>query len=189
MSAALTLYQIHDELQAWSNSLELAETDAERQEIEARIAGYLKAGREKVDSFNAYLAHLEAQVELAKAEVDRINAIRRRIERVQEQLEGYAIRTMEDLGIRRLEGNTSSLALRLKPGSVIIDKPEFIPDEYKEATLTLPATLLPKVAEALGVHVRAMVSVRKTDIAKALKAGEDVPGATLALGGNSLVRK
>lgn len=189
MSTALTLYEIHDELAAWSNTLELAETDQERAEIEARISEWLQAGRDKVDSFNAFLSSLEAQAELAKKEVDRINAIRRRIEGLQERLEGYALRTMEALGVRKLEGNTSSLALRLKPGSVIVENENLVPREFMEACIFFPAHYLESVLEVLPKDTRANLSIRKADIAKAIKAGEDVPGCTLSLGGNSLVRK
>ena len=187
--SALTLYQIHDELQAWSNSLELAETPEERAEIQQRISAWLQAGKDKVDSFNAYLAHLEAQSELAKAEVDRIDSIRRKIERVADELKEYAVSTMEALDVRKLEGNTSSLALRAKPVSVLIEQPKDVPLQYQDASVQFPAELLPAVMAVLPASQSAMLSMRKADIAKAIKAGIDVPGATLALGGNSLVRK
>lgn len=187
----LTLYQIHDELEAWSNSLDLAESDDERAEIQARISEYLQMGRAKVDRFSAFLAHLEAQADLCRAEEKRIAARRRAIERVQEHLERYAISTMEQLGIRKMEGSTSSLALRQRPASVRILDEAAIPDAYKHATVHCAAEHLPILLEALPVDAW---SVDTTDpdkdaIKRAIKSGVDVPGATLALGGNSLVRR
>ena len=185
--SALTLYEIHDELQAWSNSLELAATPEERAEIEQRISAWLQAGRDKVDSFNAYLSHLEAQTELAKKEVDRINAIRRKIERVQGELEDYAVRTMEVLGVRKLEGHTSSLALRAKPPSVLIDGA--VPFEFQRATIEIDADTYNTISDRLPPNSRVVWYAQRAEISKAIKAGRDVPGATLSIGQNGLVRK
>lgn len=187
----LTLYEIHDELEAWSNTLDLAETEEERAEIQARISEYLRLGHSKVDRFCAFLAHMEAQEDLCRVEEKRIASKRRTIERVRERLERYAISTMEALQVRQLEGDTSNLLLRQKPTSVRVLDEEAIPLCYKRAS-TFPAEYLSGVLAALPLSASgemSVLSIEKSEIAKAIKLGVDVPGATLAIGGNSLVRK
>lgn len=167
--ASLTLYQAEDDLKTWVDTLEAASTDEERREIAARIPDYLSACVEKRDRFCAFLSHLEAQSELCRAEEKRIAGRRHVFEALQERLESYAIRTMEDLGVKKLEGNTSVLRLHGKPPSVLITDTAEIPARF--------------IIEEI---------VRNPDkkaIKAAIDAGEDVPGATLSLGGNSLRRK
>lgn len=165
----LTLYQAEDDLKTWADTLDCAATEEERQEIAARIPDVLTAAIEKRDRFCAFLAHLEAQEELCKVEEDRIAARRRGFESLRKRLEEYAIHTMENLGVRKLEGNTSVLRLHGKPASVIIENPAEIPARF----------IVEKIVS----------DPDKRAIKAAIDAGEDVPGATLALGGNSLRRK
>lgn len=165
---SLTLYEAEDDLKTWADTLEVA-TDDERQEIAERVSEYLQVAQEKRDRFCAFLAHLEGQEELCKAEEERIAARRRRFSNMRERLEGYAISTMENLGVRKLEGKTATLSLRLKPPSVVILNPAEIPERFMVEKITR--------------------SEDRNAIKAAIKAGEDVPGATLAIGGNSLVRK
>lgn len=166
---SLTLYQAEDDLKTWVDTLEAASTDEERTEIAARIPDYLSAAVEKRDRFCAFLSHLEAQAELCRAEEKRIAERRRMFEALQERLESYAIRTMEDLGVKKLEGATSVLRLHGKPPSVLITDPAEIPARF----------IVEKIVR----------DPDKKAIKAAIDAGEDVPGATLSLGGNSLRRK
>ena len=163
------LYQTEDDLKTWVDTLETASTDQERDEIAARIPNYLNAAVEKRDRFCAFLAHLESQTELCRAEEKRIAERRRLFEALQERLEGYAIRVMEDLGVKKLEGATSVLRLHAKPASVVIENLAEIPARF----------IVEKIIR----------DPDKRAIKAAIDAGEDVPGATLAIGGNSLRRK
>lgn len=197
----LTLYEIEDELMAWANTLELADTDEQRDEIQQRVGTYLQAATEKRDRFAQFLAHLEQQEELAKLEEERLANRRRAIVRMREQLEAYAISVMEAIGVKKLQGNTSTLSLRLRPASVLIQDAAAIPPEYKRISLSvnseafaiflarLTATSLTEI-DAFGAIFRIEgETISKTDISRDLKAGVEVPGADLALGRNSLVRK
>lgn len=169
MPNSLTLYQAEDDLKTWVDTLEAASTDEERVEITTRLSDYLSAAVEKRDRFCAFLAHLESQVELCRAEEKRIAEHRRVFEALQERLENYAIRTMEDLGVKKLEGATSVLKLYGKPPSVLITDPAEIPARF----------IVEKIVR----------DPDKKAIKAAIDAGEDVPGATLSIGGNSLRRK
>lgn len=179
MTTALTLYEVHEELQAWSNSLELAETDEQRAEIRAHIWHYLQAGREKVDRFNQFLAHAESQIELAKLEEERIATWRRGVERTVERLEGYAVWTMEGLDVRKLPGETSTLSLRKKPDAVEITNAEIIPDTYKAIVVRLPAAEAQTILEFFPKAEVLRVDTPKAVLLKALQNGEQVEGAHL----------
>jgi hypothetical protein len=58
----LSLYNILDELTTWENTLELATTPEQEQEIQSRIREYLTAGRDKVDRYCQMLAHLDGEI-------------------------------------------------------------------------------------------------------------------------------
>lgn len=166
---SLTLYQAEDDLKTWVDTLEAASSEEERAEIAARIPDYLNTAVEKRDRFCAFLAHLEGQIELCNAEEERIYSRRRAFQALVDRLENYAIRVMEDLGVKKLEGATSVLRLHAKPASVIIENPAEIPAKF----------IVEKIVR----------DPDKRAIKAAIDAGEDVPGATLAIGGNSLRRK
>ena len=185
--APLALYEPHAELQAWADTLELAQTDAERAEIQARIAEYLQQGKHAVDQFNAGWAYLDSQIELAKAEIDRIIAIRRRLERLQAEMERGAIKTLEALGVKKLEGNTSFLRIQKKPDAVELVDMAAVPIEYKRAVVEMSAAEAETVKEFFpNAEVSHLVS--KAAVAADLKAGVQVPGVKL-VSGNSLRRK
>ena len=185
--APLALYEPHAELQAWADTLELATTDEERAEIAARIGEYLAQGKHAVDQFNAGWAFLDSQIELAKAEVDRINSIRRRLERLQGEMERSAIQTLEALGVKKLEGRTSFLRIQKKPDAVEITDAAAVPIEYKRAVVELSAAEAETIKEffpnAVVTHL-----VSKSAVSTDLKAGVEVPGARL-ISGNALRRK
>jgi hypothetical protein len=185
--SSLSLYEPFAELRAWADSYELAETDEERAEIAARIGAYLTQGKHAVDHFNAGDAFLASQIELCKAEVDRINSIKRRLERLQGEMERSAIKTLEALGVKKLEGNTSFLRIQKKPDAVEVFDAAAVPLEYKRATVDLSAaeaeTIKSFFPEAEVTH-----AVDRRAVGAAIKAGAEVPGAKLT-GGNSLRRK
>jgi Zn-dependent metalloprotease len=131
-----------------------------------------------VDQFNAGWAYLDSQVELAKAETDRINGIKRRLERLQAQMEQSAIKTLEALGVKKLEGNTSFLRIQKKPDGVEVTDAAAVPLEYKTATVTLPAAEAETIKQFFP-NADVTFAVSRSAVAAALKAGTDVPGARL----------
>jgi hypothetical protein len=117
-------------------------------------------------------------VELAKAETDRINGIKRRLERLQAQMEQSAIKTLEALGVKKLEGNTSFLRIQKKPDGVEVTDAAAVPLEYKTATVTLPAAEAETIKQFFP-NADVTFAVSRSAVAAALKAGTDVPGARL----------
>jgi hypothetical protein len=179
VSTALTLYDIHDELQAWSNSLELAETDEQRAEIQARVSEYLQLGREKVDRFNEFLSHLESQVALCRSEKERISQHQRCCERILESLECYAVSTIESLGVKKLEGNVSYLRTWKSPDSVEITNASAVPSSFKTALVNIPLEALHDVLATVSGAYMVREEILKDLIKAWLQAGGEIAGARL----------
>lgn len=183
----LTLYKLEDELLAWANSFEMAESDEQRMEIAERVSAYLQQAREKRDRFVEFLRHIDSQIKLAGEEESRIAQRRIALQNMRASLEEYAIRTMEALDLRKLEGNTSTLSLARRPVSVILTDESKVPLCFKRATITLPAEQAMDVFEQFDVDpADVKYATSRTEIKKAIESGQDVPGADLRMGLNSL---
>lgn len=152
-----------EEIDAIEQDEELSaeEREAATNIVIALLLPALAGTRKKVDSTNAVLAMYEHLVAAAKCERDRLTKRIRRFERCGERLESYVLATLEASKLPRLEGETSTLELRLNPASVLfvdgIDFGRDLDDEF------LRWTCEPK----------------KTEIKAAIKAQREVPGAFL----------
>jgi hypothetical protein len=171
MSAACTLYEIEYELIYLLDTLEglLPEEEEMRLELEEAITRAVRSEIQKVDGISHMLAHFESQAQLAAAEGKRLQARRKAFERSGERLEGYVRSAMDLAGVRKLEGQTTTLSLRIAPASVLITNFDAVPAEYKE--------------------IRTEVVINKDAVKKALKGGAEVPGADLSEGNLYLVRR
>ena len=171
MSATCTLYDIEYELIYLLDTLDSlpAEDEIARIEIEEAITRAVRTEMRKVDGISHTLVHFESQVELAAAEIRRLQARRKAFERSGERLEVYVSRAMQVAGVKKLEGKTTTLSLRAAPVSVSITDFDAVPAEYKE--------------------IRTEIVISKDAVKKALKGGVEVPGAALSEGNVYLVRK
>ncbi len=120
---ACTLYELEDNLEAFANTVDLAEDEPTRRLILVEIGLALRRTKEKRDSVVAFLRHCEMQQKFADLEIDRIQKKKARIKQVQEQLEQYVVDVVEQFavadrrGVKRLEGNVSSLRIQKNPDS------------------------------------------------------------------------
>src|SRR4051812_34550209 len=110
-----SLYDIEEALELL---IEAAEQTPHEPSLPAAVAEYLQAAVAKRDDVARFLAHLEQQQDFARAEIRRLKDRESRLTALQERIEGYVIRFLEAKGLRKLEGNTSSLALRACPPSL-----------------------------------------------------------------------
>jgi hypothetical protein len=138
-------------------------------ELEEAITRAVWAEVQKVDGISHMLAHFESQAQLAAEESKRLQARRKAFERSGERLEGYVRRAMELAGVKKLEGQTTTLSLRVAPASVLITNFDAIPAEYKV--------------------IRTEIVINKDAVKKALRGGAEVPGADLSKGNLYLVRR
>ena len=142
---ALTLYEIEDNLAALANTFELVEEAEARQLILDEIGSALRLAREKRDALVGFLRHCEAQQKFADQEIERIRNRRDRIARLQAELEQYVVRVIDQFvvpdrrGVKRLEGNFSSIRIQKNPDSVVITDEKTLPLALKDAVLTMPA--------------------------------------------------
>jgi Gp157 protein len=99
-------------------------------------------------------------------------------------------------GIKRLEGNVSSLRIQKNPDSVVINDVTAIPVAQKDVVLTMPAYVWEALLQIVGPKDRKEFESRverfeykpdKKAIAADLKSGVSVPGADLKFGDWRLV--
>ena len=199
---ALTLYEVEDNLEALANTIELVEEVEAKELILDEIGRALRQAKDKRDAIVAFLRHCEVQQQFADQEIERIKNRRDRIARLQEELEQYVVRVIDQLvvpdrrGVKRLEGNFSSLRIQKNPDSVVITDEKAIPLAWKDAVLTMPAYVWEALLERLGKEDRAVFEAQvkkcefkpdKRALAGELKKGEEIPGADLQFGELRLV--
>ena len=160
----LSLYNILDELTTWENTLELATTPEQEQEIQSRIREYLTAGRDKVDRYCQMLAHLDSEYDAVNTEIERLQRYGKRVATMQSRLLASAQWAMEANSITQLTGTVNGLKLRKNPPSVVVLDESLIPVEYWDQKPTPPPPA---------------PTVSKGRIAQAIKAKKEVPGAVL----------
>lgn len=165
----LTLYEVSEHLIALLDTYDMCETDEQRMECNAEIQRTVEAQLHKVDNFSRFLSHVESQADLAAKEIERLKTRRAVFVNLQERLEQYAIRGMQALGLRKLDGDTSRLTLRNNTPAVDIDDEELVPAKFKT--------------------IRQTVNIDKRGIKSAIDGGEVVPGAHLREPSISLIRK
>jgi len=197
-----TLYDLEDNLQALVNSIDLAEEPSMRESILEEIGQELRKTKEKRDRVVAFLRHCELQQSFADAEIDRIQKRKALIARVQEELESYLVQVIEQFappdrrGIKRLEGNFSSVRIHKNPDSVLITDLDAIPLSFKQAVPVMPAYVWEALLQRVGPEERKTFEARvdrlefkpdKKAIGAELKSGNQIPGADLKFGDWRLV--
>jgi hypothetical protein len=104
--------------------------------------------------------------------------------------------TPDRRGVKRLEGNLSSLRIQKNPDSVLITDLDVIPLAFKQAVLVMPAHVWEALLQRLGLEERKVFESRieklefkpdKKAIAAELKNGVPIAGADLKFGEFRLV--
>jgi hypothetical protein len=198
----VTLYDLERGLCSFAAVVEETDDPALKAELLEEIGTALHCAREKRDRVAAFLRHCESQEAFADQEIDRLKKRRDRIAKVRSELEVYVVQVIEQLvepdrrGVRRLDGNHSSLRIQKNPDSVAITDVEALPGSLKDAVVTLPALVWQALLDCVPSEDREMYEalVRKLElkpdkraIAAELKAGAQVPGAHLNAGDFRLV--
>ncbi len=172
MTNEVTLYGALDEMRSISDTLDgidAAEHPEDALQLEQQLETAVAAVLKKGDSFIAYLRQLDSWTDAAKAEAKRLTERAKAASNRSDKLRAYAKAAMEATGQKKLEFALGSLSLRQSPASVLITSESMVPAAFKTVVET--------------------VSIDKRQIAAAIKAGQDVPGADLIPGGMSLVIK
>jgi ribosomal 50S subunit-associated protein YjgA (DUF615 family) len=202
VQTALTLYDLEDNLAALVNTFEMVEEAETRKLILDDIGNALRQVKAKRDAVVGFLRHCEAQQQFADQEIERIKTRRDRMAKFQAEFEQYLIRVIDQFvvadrrGVKRLEGNFSSMRLQKNPDSVVITDEKALPVAWKDVVLTMPAYVWEALLERLEKEERAVFEARvkklefkpdKRALAGELKNGEEIPGADLKFGDLRLV--
>lgn len=177
-----TLAVILDDLVAYQDTLEMTQTDEDRAAIREAIERHQAQLIAKVDRYAGMMRRLEFEAQWERAESERHAKRRKRYEAVLQRMEEYAVAAMQVQNVRKLEGQGSALKLRQSPGAVVITEEDAVPMRYKSVTVTMPLDVwenLIAAAGATGGSWRASVATSKDAVKRAIKSGDDVPGADL----------
>ena len=107
----------------------------------------------------------DTMAEAQKLRISDLQERRARYERRADRLRAFALQVMESAGLKSIEAPEFTFVTRPTPQKVVITNPESIPNEYLRQKAPEPDL---------------------TAIGKALKAGEEIPGAILGNGGTTL---
>jgi len=94
-----TLYELEDNLEAFANTIDLAEDEPSRRLILDEIGQALRRAKDKRDAVVAFLRHCEMQQEFADLEIERIQKKKARIAQVQAELERYVVQVVEQFAV------------------------------------------------------------------------------------------
>lgn len=135
----------------------ILEQNALTPEQQTALGDSIKSSIEKRDNMGSFLARLDAEAEILKKEETRLAARRRSFERISEIIQDSLHWQMEQWGVRKVEGQRFTFAVKKNPPSVEIEDEKLIPAEYLE--------YVPRV--------------KKAEIKEALTEGKEVAGAKL----------
>ncbi len=198
MSAtAMGLFDIERTLHEMVDIWQEAQTPEAIEEAEQAIRVYIEAEVRKVDNIRKYVRFCDAQSAAAKAEA----ALQRSRQAVWEaradRLKQFVYDVMQSFRVKKLEGNTGSLAIKNNGGKLPLSivSEELVPDEYCDMTVTMPLHLWKRFMELSGMsHMPGIEACFKTGpripssilIRTVLEAGEGVPGCRLGERGSHL---
>ncbi len=170
MSSTPTLYQQLDELAVWMETADSLEAgDPQLEEIAARIQQLVNGSHEKVDAIHRALCMLESVSAAADPEIKRLVERKAAAARQANRLKEYVIAAMTQFNLTRIDGRIVTFSVRPSPPAVEVLDATTLPAAY---TRISPVTYSPD----------------KEAIARALKAGGEVPGCRLRQG-KTLVRR
>lgn len=128
-------------------------------ELEAQLEITKENFPQKIDSYDAIMSRLDATETWAKARIDEMRDLLKRTGRTRESLEYRLSQAMQMLGKDELEGNHAVFYYKEGRGSVEVPDINDLPLEYTRQKITVEAD--------------------KKAIQAAIKAGIEVPGATI----------
>lgn len=154
----LTLYQIADDYLAALDGLAEMD-DLPVDAIVDTLAGLTGTFQDKAVNVAAYIRSLDAEAQAIAAVKQSMERRQQVLTRQADRLRGYLQGEMERTGLTQIAHPWLALRIQVNPPSVVIDNEGLVPDGFKETVVT--------------------VKLLKTEIGKALKAGEAVAGAHL----------
>ena len=106
-----------------------------------------------------YLQHVKQQQEMIKVEIDRLSKKHKSLDNQYSNLHDLLLYQMQSFGKTEIKDPILSIKVRDNPPSVIVEDEDLIPNDYKKEKIT--------------------ITVDKTKIKSAFKAGEEIAGANI----------
>lgn len=179
MSAALApLWSISEDLQALLESVATCDEDL-LPELQAKIDAYIGMEAAKVDQVAHVLAALDYEQKAASDEIARLQDRKKAAKAAQDRLEQYVCRVITARGGKALKGATNTLSVRASDAVALTDV-SALPMKYVSVTAKMDALTWLRICPTDQTRITVSVDPDKAAIKKALKAGEEVPGADLS---------
>ena len=126
------LYELTSDLREIS---EIEDIDIEQVE---QIKAVIKAEIDKKSSgIVALVRNLESDVDTIKAEIDRLNNLKKVKENRIANIKNYTKECLEEAGIKKVSTSLGNISIRKTPGAVEILDEDLIPTEYKSEIVTV----------------------------------------------------
>ena len=126
------LYELTSDLREIS---EIEDIDIEQVE---QIKAVIKAEIDKKSSgIVALVRNLESDVDTIKAEIDRLNNLKKVKENRIANIKNYTKECLEEAGIKKVSTSLGNISIRKTPGAVEILDEDLIPTEYKSEVVTV----------------------------------------------------
>lgn len=154
-----SLYELTSDLKELQ---EIDFMDAEADEIEEIKAIIKEQIATKGTGIILVVRNLESDVEAIKAEIKRLQDLKKSKENKIENLKKYTKECLEEADIKKVSTSLGNISIRKLPGSVEVLEENSIPQEYKKEVIT--------------------VTIDKKAILAELKEGVVIPGVTLKTG-------
>ena len=135
-------------------------------DIADTIEGEELALGDKFDGIMSLVRNLEGQAKTVADEVARLNDRKKSFDNQAKNLKAYILQCMQAASLKTFKTERNTLSVRKGTVSVVIDNVDQLPDEL--------------------VDVATVVAPDKKKIKEAIEAGEDIKGAHLEIGNESL---
>lgn len=145
--------KMYELVEAYQNILEL---DLEQDDLQTVLASLQGTIEEKVENIVKVMNQLNAEEAAYKAEIDRLSKHKATAKKKHDNLKEWLSDSLKALDIKKIDTPTNKISFR-KSESVSIDDVLLIPKDY--------------------IVVKHSEVPDKTALKKAIKSGEDIPGA------------
>lgn len=156
----LKLYEITEQARALEKLAE--DSDLTPDDIADTLEGIELEFNDKAVQVGNFLMNLDPFEQGLDAEIKRLQAKKKTLQGRRESVKDYLRRNMEEMGISKIECPAFTIRLKSAQPKVAIDEEGSLPDDY--------------------VNVKTSITPDKRAILKALKEGEEIPGARLENG-------
>lgn len=168
-----TLYEITEQFRSIFSMLE--ENGGElTEEIVDQMGGLEIDLEAKVDGYCKRICDLEGDTEKFKQEESRLATRRKAMEMEIESLKEWMKSCLKAIGKDKVKTEIFSVQIQRSAPAVVVEDESAIPEEYRIASVEVALIGLPEI-----LLPYAKIRANKTEIAKHLKEGEEIPGVRL----------